>query len=305
MKDINLFRYSGNIFKKSLELYIHNLKIKISEHLKENDLKSVKKTISEIEYIRKLQNEIDSIIVSFNNQFSEEIAPRSENKINIIKQKEFKHYTLEILSVLNSYEMIDLFDLKTILYNGIVSHIYQKDITTNNNYPYLLNWEVNFYKTISLLFKNEFIQFDDGNPFMIKISEKGKTFYEPDTNYFESFEDEEINTNILELIDKDPDKDFISSLRSYLLSDLIANHILLDDEDPDFYENMFFIIKKLYSIDGLEIEKWEQIKENNFYKVISYFNPIEKVVFIKEKFHGYNVLECIEEDNSRTLFAFI
>ena len=274
-------------------------------------LEKTKEMIKKIEGIRKFQKGIDSLLQHYFEQFPQE-TPSIENiPLNDISNKNYTHYTSEILDIIKLTIQIEIFDLKSSIYNEIVTHIGSNEISNNEKIPNLLNWEIYFYKSLTFLLSKNYIRFDVSD--FLVLTDSGKKYIDEDIEIADAKTEQESNENEISvedeifdsLIEKDEDMDLITSIRSYLISNLIADGILLQDEDSHYYKVVFYIIKNLYTIDGLQIENWEQIKENNFYKIKLYFNNNEPTVFVKEKYSGYNVLRCIDEDNSTTYYAFI
>jgi len=311
MNKLDLFKYTGNLFKKSLENYISKLKKKVSKHLENNDLEKTKEIIKEIEGIRNFQKETDFILQNYSEQFPEDKPPVENFQPANKTDKNYTYYTSEIMEIFKSVEQLEIFELKASLYNEIVTHISLKEISNNEKIPGLLNWEINFYKSVALLLSKEFIRFDDYN--CLIITDKGEKYYGDDVEideFINNSDEDENNVDVEdevfnELVEKDKDMDLITSIRSYLISNLIEDGILTNNEESHYYKVMFYIIKNLYTVEGLLVESWDQIKENNFYKINSYFSDNEPVVFIQEKYAGYNVLKCVDEENSTTYFAFI
>lgn len=311
MNKLDLFKYTGNLFKKSLENYISKLKKKVSNHLENNDLEKTKEIIKEIEGIRKFQKEIDSILHSHSEQFPEKKSVVENLRPSNNTDKNYIHYTSEILEIIRSEEQIEVFDLKASLYNEIVPHISSKEISNNEKIPSLLNWELNFYKSVTFLLSKELIQFDENDSLI--LTDKGEKYYGEDIDFDEVINSSDENENDVDiedetfnkLVEKDKDMDLIISIRSYLISNLIADGRLTNNEESHYYKVMFYVIKNLFTVEGLLVENWDQIKENNFYKINSYFSNNEPVVFVQEKYAGYNVLRCIDEDNSTIYYAFI
>jgi len=308
MNRFNFFKYTGNMYKKSLEDYITKLKKIISQHLENNDLKKTKEIIGYIERLRKIQDQIDSIIQGYLEQFPEEklLNKKLQNSVD-----DYIHYTTEILRIIKLAKQIKLYDLKSSIYNEIVGYISSKEISNNEKTPRLLNWEVSFFKSATLLLSKKFIEFDESN--CLILTDIGEKYYYEDneiddynSDTDENLDDLDLDEEIFnELIEKDKDMDLITSIRSYLLSNLIADGILLADEESNFYKVMFYVIKELKDIDGQIIESWDQIKENNYYIIDSFFRDNEKTGFVREKYDRYNIIECIDEDDARTFYAFI
>jgi len=296
------------MYKKSLEDYITKLKKIISQHLENNDLKKTKEIIGYIERLRKIQDQIDSIIQGYLEQFPEEklLNKKLQNSVD-----DYIHYTTEILRIIKLAKQIKLYDLKSSIYNEIVGYISSKEISNNEKTPRLLNWEVSFFKSATLLLSKKFIEFDESN--CLILTDIGEKYYYEDneiddynSDTDENLDDLDLDEEIFnELIEKDKDMDLITSIRSYLLSNLIADGILLADEESNFYKVMFYVIKELKDIDGQIIESWDQIKENNYYIIDSFFRDNEKTGFVREKYDRYNIIECIDEDDARTFYAFI
>ena len=310
MRKMNPFQYTGNLYKKFLEIYVNKLKYNISKSLEKNDLDKTKELIKKIEGVRKIQKEIDSILKDYFNQFPEE-KPSVENIPISNFDKRFVHYTFEILAVIKESESIEIIKLKLLVYNEIVTHISLKEISNNEKFPSLLNWELNFYKSVTFLLSKELIQF--GTDSCFSITEKGRNYYGEDLEVTQHAKEEsdilndlDIEHNLCDdLIEKDKDEDMIVSIRSYLLSSLISEGIIITDEDSNIYDLKFFVIQQLYNVDGQLIEDWEQIQEKNYYIINSYFNINEQVILVKEKHERYNVLECIDEEDLTIYYAFI
>lgn len=301
MNTLKIFHYCGNLFKKSLEYYIQKLIKKIPQYLEIDELEKTKRCISQIESLKKLQKEIDLLIVYFNEQFPDEnviesVGPSKEREKPV-------SYIFQILENLEMNEEVNLFELKTFVYNEIVSHITTSEVSTNCNIPKLLNWEVNFYKTISFLLDKGYIYYDESN--YIDLTEKGKQYL--GSGYFHDPYDIEINATPLdsELLCEDSDSDLISSIRSYVLTNLISEGVLSQNEDPDYYKDRFQLAKNVYSMDGAIIEKWDDLRENQFYRVVSYFHSDETTIFLRNKYANNYVLECVTEDDLVTYFIFL
>lgn len=306
MNKINLLQYAGNFYKKSLEIYIDKLKRSVSKHLEKNELEKVKEIIKNIDGIRKLEKEIDGTLIKYFKDFPDEKSLLNPKPTSDETKGYFIHYTSEILDIISSEKEIQVLNLKSQLYDEIISHISSEEISNNEKNPNMLNWEVYFYKSLSFLLSKGYVHLNEA--YLLILTDKGQDYQGEDIDTeIEYFDDDSIYENEItsDFLENNADVDLLVSIRSHLMSSLVEEGILSDSDDPFYYKTTFYIIKSIFSIDGFEVSSWEQIKLNNFYKIETYSEDDKQTVLVQQKYDGFHVVKCIDDNNYTSYYAFL
>lgn len=305
MDTYKLLSLSKDIFIKNIQLSTEKIKERIKNSLANNEFEKVKKDIVIIDDLQKNIQCIENIIGVFTDFKIDHNAPIIPNK-----ERDFKHYSNEIIDLLRGrkhkvekydMEIFNLYELKNEVFNTIVNYLDLDDLTLLPNKK-MLKWEYNFYKTISLLLRWEYIVFDNDNQLLLSDNFNNKEDIDNLDSYIKTTDDSDLPVEA----PKDADILLIEYLKNYILVELIENKKLLKEYDePGYYSTFFKIIKELIDLDGNTIYKYEEILVNQAYSASFYFGEEEAQIFVTDKFFVNNLFEAIEEDNFTAYYLFL